>query len=173
MPNVLDTIAGKFRNAAAPNRFEILINFPGAIGGDTEQAKYMIKGGSIPSESIGEITMGYQSQTLKLAGDRTYDDWSCTVYNTEEWDTRTDIEAWMKIINDPETNFKTSHASYQGEIIINQLSVNDLSRVASYKLIGAWPKTVGEITLDWETNDEKETFDITWSYIYFIRLKLV
>jgi hypothetical protein len=168
--SILDTLSKQFVNAAAPNRFEIIINFPSAIGGDTNAAKFMCKAGSIPSESIGEITMGYQSQTLKLSGDRTYDDWTCTVYNTEEWAVRNDIEKWMKIINDPETNFKTSHGSYQGDVVIHQLSINDLSIVAGYKLMGAWPKSVGDISLDWETNDEKETFDITWSYLYFVRL---
>lgn len=167
--SILDTLSSQFRNAAAPNRFKIIIAAPSEIGLNTEKASFMCKGGSIPSETIGERTMSYQSQILKLSGDRTYDDWTCTVYNTEEWITRNDIEKWMKIINDPETNFKTSHSSYMGEVTINQLSINDLSIVATYILKGAWPKTVGEITLDWETADEKETFDITWSYQYFIR----
>jgi len=170
MPNVVDTLAGKFVNLAAPNRFEIIINYPLAIQGDSEQAKYMCKAGSIPTESIGEITVGYQSQTLKVSGDRTYDDWTCSIYNSEDWAVRNDIEKWMKIINDPETNYKTSHGAYQGGVIINQLSINDLSTVAGYKLVKAWPKSIGEITLDWETNDEKEIFDVTWSYIYFTRI---
>lgn len=164
--SIIDTIGSKFKNLAAPNRFIIELIFP--FGGDTEFASFMCKGATIPSETVGEVLLGYQSQKLKLAGDREFDDWTVTVYSTEEWKVRNDIEKWVKLINDPETNLKSDHAAYMTDLKITQKSVQDTD-VAIYILKGAWPTSIGEITLDWESNDEVATFDITFKYQYFTR----
>lgn len=165
--SIIDTLGGKFKNLAAPNRFEVELLYP--FGGDSEIAKFMCKAATIPGETIGEIIVGYQSQKLKLAGDREYPDWTVTVYQTEEWSVRNDLEKWMKLINDPETNFKTSHESYWTDLKVTQLGVNSLAPVAIYILKGCWPSDLAEITLDWDSTDEVETFDVTFKMQYFIR----
>ena len=167
MPSIIETLGGKFKNLAAPNRFKVELLYP--FGGDTEFAQFMCKATTIPTETINEILVGYQSQKLKVSGDREYADWTVTVYNTEEWTVRNDLEKWMKLINDPETNFKTSHESYWTDLKVTQLGVNSLSDVAIYIMKGAWPKELGEITLDWDSNDEVETFDVTFTMQYFTR----
>ncbi len=164
--SVLDTLGAKFRNMAAPSRFEVELLFP--FGGDTEFARFMCKASSIPGETIGETQLRYQGQAMKIAGEREYADWSVSIYNTEDWTVRNDIEKWMKLINDPEQNIRAHHASYQTDLKVTQLSVAK-QPIAVYIFKGAWPKELAEITLDWDTTDEVETFDCTFSYSYHIR----
>lgn len=164
--SIIDTIGAQFTTAASPNRFEVEINYP--FGGSSEKARFMCKATTVPSETIGEILIGYQSQKLKIAGDREYADWTVTVYNMEDWTVRNDLEKWMRLINDPELNIKSHHAAYFGEIKVVQKSTSNTT-AAIYVLKGAWPKLIGDINLDWETNDDKETFDCTFSYQYLAR----
>jgi len=171
----IDDLRGKFTNMATPNRFRIYVGFPKALGFDNKlgtDASFMCKAASIPGETLNIIEVPYQSQILKIAGDRTYDDWNITAYNSESWDVRTNFEIWMKMIHDPETNLRTSHGQYFADSIkIEQLSINDNDVViAAYELVNAFPTSIGDITLDWEQNDQIETFDVTFAYTYFKRL---
>jgi len=162
-----------FENFTASNRFEAIIEFPTIVGinpKEAEKVKLLLKAATIPTETIEEIPIKYMGHTFKVAGDRVYEDWTSTIYSTEDWSIRNNIEKWMKIINDIESGLKSPHSSYLGDIKIKQLGINTLEPIAVYNLVGAWPSVVGEITLDWESENEVQTFDVTWKYQYVTRL---
>jgi len=160
---------------AAPNRFEVEMNFPAAVsaGNLPEICKFMCKATSIPAERVGQIEVPYQGMTLKFAGDREYDDWRVTIYNTEAWNIRAAMENWLRFIHDPVTSLKLSHTAYQVNLKVRQLGINTLdpgSPIAVYEFNNAWLKDLGEIALDFESSNQVETFDATFSYLYVTRV---
>ena len=56
---------------------------------------------------------------------------------------------------------------YTGTLEVAQLQKTDSSsETKTYEFMNAWPSAVGEITVDWETN-EIQTYDVTWEYAYW------
>jgi hypothetical protein len=49
-------------------------------------------------------------------------------------------------------------------------TTEDAAIASSYKFWGAWPSSVGEVTLDWETNDIQE-YEVTWEYAYWTKIQ--
>jgi len=174
--STIDVFRDKISNMAAPNRFQVEMQFPAfvtGLGDLPDVCKFMCKGASVPAETIGQIDIPYHGMTLKVSGDREYPDWTVTVYNTEDWDVRTAFETWLKFIHDPDTNLKTSHPSYQVDLIVKQLGINTLdgdSPIATYQFMHAWPKNISEIALDFESSNAVETFSVDFSYQYSKRI---
>ena len=55
---------------------------------------------------------------------------------------------------------------YQVDAFIDQLDRNG-NTLKSYTLRGAYPEEVSDIALNYGTNDEVETFGVTFQYQYF------
>ena len=62
---------------ARPNRFEVTLGGSG-MGG---QAKFYCKAASLPASTIGKCEVPYMSRVVVFQGDRTFADWTVTVYN--------------------------------------------------------------------------------------------
>lgn len=167
--SIIEELSARFSNVASSARFEIELQFPTVVG-QFEDAKYLLKASTIPPEAIGEIPVAYKGQKFSLPGDREWEPLSCTAYSTEDWALRNQLEKWMKITNDPETGLKSPYAEITGNVIINQLGAGSLEPVARYKLMDAWIPTLGEITLDWESENEIQIFDFTIKYQRSIRI---
>jgi hypothetical protein len=173
---IVEDFRSQINNMAAPNRFQVEMQFPAFItglGNLPDICKFMCKAASVPAETIGQIEIPYHGMTLKVSGDREYPDWDVTVYNTEVWDVRTAFENWLKYIHDPESGVKTSHPAYQTDLIVKQLGINTLdadSPIATYQFMHAWPKNIGEIALDFENTNQIETFVVTFAYQYSKRI---
>ncbi len=60
----------------------------------------------------------------------------------------------------------TQIQSYTGTLKVKQFAKAGAKSTKSYEFIDAWPSAVGEITVDWETNDI-QTYDITWEFSYW------
>ena len=71
------------------NRFEVFIPRAG------NKIQFLCKTASLPGQTITPTEMKYKGLTVKLAGDRTFEDWAVTIYNDTEWSARTAIEDWM------------------------------------------------------------------------------
>lgn len=172
MSSILE-LKSKFRNIAAPNKFRVEIVPPtfmgGAAGAIKDKLSFFCKTAMIPAQRVGEIQIGYMGQKLKIAGDREYDDWTISVYNTEEWDIRTAFEIWLDLINNFQGNVKTEHNSYMTDLKVYQISAEGID-IAGYLLKDAWIKEIGEVSLDWDSNDEISTFDCTFAVNYLERI---
>ena len=79
---------------ARPNLFEVSIpnlpdaaknSTPAATWGSEEQEDFtiMCKGAQLPASTIGSIDVPFRGRILKVAGDRTIENWSITVINDE------------------------------------------------------------------------------------------
>ena len=171
-----------------PNLFEVSIpTFPTAIaeawspGDDAENGifKFLCKATALPASNMGSIEIPFRGRTLKVAGDRTFDDWTVTIINDEDFKLRTAFERWSNVLSrlDDATGV-TNPSSYMTDGYVQQLGRGSSAATASndggessilrsYKFFDIWPVTVGEIALSYDTTDDLETFDVTFRYQYF------
>jgi len=127
----------------------------------------MIKAAGLPASNITEIPVPFRGKTLKIAGDRTFADWSITVLNDTNFKLRNAFERWQNGINNMSDNEGLSNpVDYQVDAFVDQLDRNG-NTLKSYTLRGAFPTEVAAIDLNFGTNDEVETFGVTFQYQYF------
>ena len=91
---------------ARPNLFEVdITGWPGGenmgdFGNDAkEEFQFLCKAAALPSSNITPIEIPFRGRTLKVAGDRTFDTWTITIINDENFRLRTKFEQWMNGIN--------------------------------------------------------------------------
>jgi len=144
------------------NRFKVFIPRVG------DKVEFLVKTAGIPTEAIGIIESKFRGATLKLAGERTYEDWTVTVINDVDFSIRTGIENWMSEIIDRDAGTGATELDY----LVSRASVSQLHRddsvLATYEFYNMFPTNLGAIALDMDT-EEVQTYDITFTYSHFER----
>ena len=154
---------------ARQNLFEVVLPFPAVSGGTAlmEQFSFMCKSASLPAEELGTITVPYFGRQIKLAGDRTFGDWTVTVINDEDFSLRDVFEQWSNALNGHFNNLRDTNArataSYQTDATIIQYGKTG-DTIKSYTMVGAYPSAVSAIDTAWEANDQIEEFQVTFQY---------
>ena len=159
-----------FRNkltggGARANQFQIRINSP--FIADTEALSFLCRSGSLPAMTIGEVPVFYRGRQVYVAGDRTYADWTVTVYNDGGWVARSNLENWNNALQDfgNSTVGAQDPSQYYGTIYVRQEDRSgNILRIA--ELSDAWPTNVAEIALAYDTVDVVEEFDVTFRFNY-------
>ena len=147
------------------NRFKVFI--PRMPAGQ----EFLVQTANLPGQTIGETNILYQGMTVKMAGDRTFDNWVTGVYNDNDFSIRGAVESWMQEI----VPLQASNGTVGYEYMADRATVSQLDRadniIATYEFFNMWPTGLGVITLDSSGQDEVEKFDITWSFSHFERSK--
>ena len=130
----------------------------------------MVQAAQIPEATLGQATVNYFGRQVKLAGNRTFPDWTVTIMNDEDFLVRDGMERWSNAINGLESNLRSAAlattAQYKTNATVTQFGKQG-NPIRTYNFVGIFPITVGSITLDWGTNDAVETFDVTFAYDYW------
>lgn len=152
---------------ARPNLFRVTMGFPLYARGNPEQCSFMIKGAALPASTVAAIEVSFRGRKLKIAGDRTFANWTITIINDTKMDIRNSFERWMNGMNSHGTNTGlTNPAQYQADLMIEQLDKgNNITK--SYVLRSAFPILVSEIALNYDTNDSIEEFTVELAYQYW------
>ena len=125
---------------------------------------FMVQAAQIPPSTLGVIEVPYFGRKVKVAGDRTFGEWTVTVINDEDFLVRNDMEEWMASINSHLGNVSGAiPGGYKNQAQITQYGKAG-NAVRTYNFNGLFPTNIGEITMDWNTTDEIETFEITFQY---------
>ena len=66
------------KQGVRPNMFQVDISFPDTVDADGSLVSYMCKSAVLPAANIGVIEVPFRGRTVKIAGDRTFDNWSAT-----------------------------------------------------------------------------------------------
>ena len=164
----------QFRDAlnasARPNQFQIHINFPDAVLGGLDAnraALYLTCQGSIPQSTIEDIQIMFRGKQYHEAGERTYSPWTCQIYNGTDFKVRSALERWSHTILAAESTAGLDTPSmYKGSVEIKHLDRNG-HVLRTYKLWGAYPQEVGEISLGFDQGNTIEQFSCTFVYDYF------
>ena len=169
MANINDFKAKLAGGGARANQFKVTMPFPGysQVGGEIEELAFLCKITQLPAMTVGPITVPFRGRQIKVAGDRTYADWTITVINDTNFKLRNAFERWQNGINNAtDGEGLTNPADYQVDAFVDQLDRNG-SQIKSYTLRGAYPIEVGQIELDYGNNDTIEEFQVTFNYQYF------
>lgn len=163
----------KVSQGVRPNMFEVSIQFPAGAGADdTEIVTYMCKSAALPSSNVGVIEVPFRGRTVKIAGDRTFDNWSATFINDKDFKTRSYFEKWLEQINSHQANTAgiIDPTQYGRTVTVKQLEKDDSTGgevVRSYKLWYAFPTSASAIDLAYDSNDQIEEFSIEFQYSYW------
>ena len=169
MANINDFKATLKGGGARANQFSVTLPFPGfaAVGGETRVMSFLCKATNLPGMTLGEVPVPFRGRNLYIAGDRTFDTWTTTIFNDTNFLIRNAMERWSNGINDLANNTGVvSPADYQTDLEVEQLDRDD-AVLKTYKFISAWPTGVTAIELTSEAADAIETFDVTWRYQHF------
>lgn len=162
------------QGGARPALFEVRLSPPlGGLGGPGSdliaKSPFMVRAAQIPSQTLGTILVPYFGRQIKLAGNRTFEDWTVTIINDEDFKIRNAVEAWQESINSHVGNlreFPTSSPSlYKSQATVTQFSKTG-EALRTYKFEGFYPVAVSAIELAWDT-DDIENFTVTWAYDYW------
>ncbi len=141
-------------------------------GGPSRKLQFLCKAASLPSSTVGIIPVPFRGRQLKIAGDRTFEEWTITVINDTDFAIRNAFEGWMNTINAHVANVGPSGLnSYIQQAQVEQFtregpSVNPGS-IKTYLFEGCWPSTVSAIDLSYESGDAIEEFTVTLQYQYW------
>lgn len=161
--------------AARPNLFEVSIPaFPSSVSGwDDETFNFLCKSAALPASNVAQIEVPFRGRILKVAGDRTFDVWTVTVINDEDFKLRTAFEQWMNQISklDNATG-ATSPASYMVDAYVHQLGRGETRFSTSnteaannvplrtYRFYDIFPTNVSQIDLSYDTSDTIEEYTV-------------
>ena len=163
---------------ARPNLFKVdLGDFGGQGAADLgwensqEDFNFLCKATSMPTQTIGSVDVPFRGRILKVAGDRTFEPWSVTVINDEDFNIRSAFEAWGRRINDLTTGVGiVQPKDYMGSGTIQQLSrgvgPDDSKVLQEYMVQDIWPSEIGSIDLSYESSDAIEEFTVTFQVQY-------
>jgi hypothetical protein len=150
--------------------FDVAITFPnvlGAPGAPAQQVTFKARSTSLPGDSVSSIPVNYFGREIKVAGTRTFPDWSFTVINDEDFAIRNAFERWMSGLNSHVANLRNGGlavaAQYQVDAFVTQYAKTG-EPIKVYKIVGAFPTDVSAIDLDWASGDQIEEFAVTFAY---------
>jgi len=151
---------------ARANQFEVTINGGGAQGLQGRNFSFLCRSAQIPALTIGEVAIPYRGRQIFVAGDRTYDAWTVTIFNDRSYGIRSHLESWMNNMGDigAATTAQSLNASnYYATATVTQRDRND-AIIRTYTLDGVWPTTLDAIDLAYDTNDAIEEFGATFRF---------
>ena len=160
------------KQGVRPNMFQVDITFPGSVEADQTLVSYMCKSAALPASNIGVIEVPFRGRTVKIAGDRTFDNWSATFINDKEMKSRSYFEQWLNQINTHKANTGAIQdpTAYGRSVVIRQLEKDNSpagSELRSYKLWYAFPISTSAIDLAYDSNDQIEEFSVEFQYSYW------
>lgn len=143
---------------ARPNLFEVEITY---LGSDFS---FRCKAAPLPPGNVEKVPVGYQNRKINVAGDRTFDDWTVTIYNDDAHLARQAIIDWQDLAHAQGNTITGSKpADYKKTATIRQIGRDGTTVTKEYTLTGVWPTVVGEVQMDWDENNSIETFETTFA----------
>ena len=175
---------------ARANLFEVQVNFPDGIsqgiqgdgGGvfDADNFRFLCKSAALPASNVAPIDVPFRGRILKVAGDRTFDSWTITVINDENFIHRRAFEAWMQnVAQYGDHSGLTDPSAYMGQATVYQLGRSasnqqgtgtvgqDARILAQYKFVDIFPTNISAIDLSYDTTDTIEEFTVELQVQYF------
>ena len=147
------------------NRFRVFIPRAG------NRIEFLCKAAAIPAATLGEIPVNFRGHILKLAGDRTFEDWSATIINDSEFSARSALEAWQQDIQELDSGVGMASNDYLlSRAFVEQLGKDD-AVLARYEFFNMYPKNIAAIELNYETVDALEEFTVDFTYSHWERVK--
>ena len=147
--NTFRSSIGRQNGISRPNLFDVIISGRGATDIPLNFL-FQAKIATIPPSTLGVIEVPYFGRMIKVPGNRTFDNLSLTVINDTNFSVRNPVEAWMAKFNIQITHYGI-----------------DKVPTGIWRFVNCFPVSLGEIGLDWGSNDTAEEFTIDFAYDYW------
>ena len=185
MPHTLSDIKATLTGGGArPNLFEIDIpSLPSGVSGwDAAAFKILCKAGGLPASNIGVVEVPFRGRTFKVAGDRTFDTWTVTVINDDNFSLRKPLEEWMQLVGQyGDGSGKKNPADYMKDATVTQFSRlaskvgdgtgnatgNGLADARKYQFVDLFPTNLSQIDLSYDSTDTIEEFTCEFQVQYW------
>ena len=99
MAFTISEFRGKALNdaGARANLFDVTITAPSAASelNAADEFTFACKAAQIPAMTVATIDVPYFGRTIKVPGNKTFDNWTVTVINDEGFAIRNGFEKWM------------------------------------------------------------------------------
>ena len=171
---------------ARPNLFEVeMTDLPAGIAWDSTEFSFLCKAASLPASVITPVEIPFRGRILKVAGDRTFETWSTTVINDENFLIRNAFETWMQgISKNSNATGSTDPGSYMTYALVHQLgrgadkgassttssdalSGTTLTPLKTYTFFDIFPTNISAIDLSYENTDAIEEYTVEFQVQYW------
>lgn len=171
---------GLVYGGARPSLFDIQLTVPTGIQLNNQAVQkltFNATAASLPASTVGSIDVPYFGRKIKVAGDRTFTDWTVTIMNDEDFAVRAMMEQWSNALNQMVANIRPddTDADYKAVLTVNQYGKNGggggqnvVRPIRSYSIIGAFPTSIDAINLNWNTTNQIEEYTVTFAYDYWV-----
>jgi hypothetical protein len=144
-------------------------NFRVVLRNDMKNLEFFALEASIPSVTVGKITVPFQSMNDKRPGDSLeYDDLSLTILVDEDLQIYNDFYALLNTTHDPRSNrIQVEPEIFDMTIFLTSNKNNIIYSVTFYD---AWIQTMSAIELQTTSGDDngiKTTLGISYNYFLF------
>ena len=163
---------------ARPNLFEVVLAFPdgvvdASVADIDPKTRFLVKAAALPASNIAPISVPFRGRQLKIAGDRTFDEWTITVINDTDFAIRGSFERWMNSMSkvsdnagniNPEDYTKDAYVYQLGRAGVDagsQSSQANMPILRTYKFYSVFPTNVSQIDLSYDSSDAVEEFTVT------------
>ena len=153
-------------------------------GGEADAFKFLCKAAALPASNVAPVDVPFRGRILKVAGERTFDTWTVTVINDENFKIRTAFEKWMNGISKLDNATGASNpASYMADAFVYQLgrgagtvestsaSTNtngtSIQALRTYKFYDIFPTNISQIDLSYDTTDTLEEYTVEFQVQYW------
>lgn len=170
-----------------PTQFTVTMNFPNFVDnpGLTEQMSFLARSAEMPESIIGTVEVPYFGRHIKVAGDRTFGDWSVRII-MDDFKLRDAFEAWHNGINAIISNrmdenvaginpaLGNSYKSVAFVTVFDKKGPGDIDgdgALKSYRFDGIFPRQIGPVRMDYDARDQIAEFDVLFSYDWYEPLR--
>jgi hypothetical protein len=139
------------------------------VGGITRDLRYLVRTTNLPASTIEVATTNWQGNAYKLGTTQTFEDLTVSFNADVNDNIRHTMLNWVELVHNASSNVHggpQTGAAYMTTVTLQHLSHQDRNQpISTYKLIGAYPTVVGQMSLDYANKDVAQ-FDVTFTYQY-------
>ena len=176
MAFTISEFRGKALNnaGARANLFDVTMTGAAAAGLNASEFTFACKAAQIPPMAVATIDVPYFGRTIKVPGNKTFDNWTVTIINDEDFIVRNGFEKWIAAMGTHAKNISILKADeIYGNATVKHYNKSNDKTIAEYKFVNIFPVAVSEITLGWDANDAIEEFTVEFAYDYWTHTDVI
>ena len=158
---------------ARPSLYTVDINGFGMGQSFSKEENLLVKAAQIPGATIASLPVNYAGRAYKWNGFRTFDNWTVTVINDEDFGARNRMMQWMRLIGGKMDGTRSatfgdpisSGKYFDGDAEVTQLGTDGKAK-QKYKFNYLWPTEISGIAVDW-SSDAIQEYTVTFCYDYW------
>jgi hypothetical protein len=149
--------------------FQVILQaIPGVS--DASIITHFVASSSSPVETTGMIPVDWMNSQIKLAGRTTYAEWSVTVRDDASSLAYNYFKMWKRLVYETSSGQSNIPRDYKYPVDLYLLDNRGVQK-RGYKIVNAWPTSIGAMTLDYSA-ENIVTFPITLQYDEFLPIPL-